>query len=103
MIHILSESQSILNQYISEIRDAAIQKDSMRFRNNLERIGEIFAYEISKEMEYQPREVVTGAVPAILPQLPKDQPANRLTLARWIVSPENPLTSRVVDGSTASR
>ena len=44
----------------------------------------------------QPKEQVAAAVPAFLPQLPKDAPANRLTLARWLVSPDNPLTPRVV-------
>lgn len=43
----------------------------------------------------QPKEKVTPGVPAILPQLPKDAPANRLTLARWLVSESNPLTARV--------
>ena len=47
----LSENNSILNRFIAEIRDQKIQKDSMRFRRNLERIGEIFAYEISKTLE----------------------------------------------------
>ncbi|MFM9147249.1 MAG: PSD1 and planctomycete cytochrome C domain-containing protein [Verrucomicrobiota bacterium] len=42
-----------------------------------------------------PREEVRPAVPAFLPQLPKDTPANRLTFARWLFSPENPLTARV--------
>jgi uracil phosphoribosyltransferase len=50
MVHILSTANSILNQYIAEIRDAEIQKDSLRFRRNLERLGGIFAYEISKEL-----------------------------------------------------
>jgi uracil phosphoribosyltransferase len=48
MIHIISQSPSIINQYIGEIRDAGIQKDNLRFRRNLERMGELFAYEISK-------------------------------------------------------
>lgn len=43
----------------------------------------------------QPQEIVPPAVPAFLPQLPKDAPANRLTFARWLFSPENPLTARV--------
>lgn len=55
----LSENNSILNQFISEIRDKQIQKDSMRFRRNLERIGEIFAYEISKTLEYTATDVTT--------------------------------------------
>ena len=53
MIKNLGQRKSILNQYISEIRDCEIQKDSMRFRRNLERIGEIFAYEISKTLQYE--------------------------------------------------
>ena len=52
MIHILSEQTSILNQYIAEIRDKHIQQDRIRFRRNMERIGEFFAYEISKTFTY---------------------------------------------------
>ncbi|MGZ3864215.1 MAG: uracil phosphoribosyltransferase [Bacteroidia bacterium] len=52
MVHILSEHNSILNQYIAEIRDENIQKDRIRFRRNMERIGEFFAYEISKTLVY---------------------------------------------------
>ena len=52
MVHILSEHSSILNQYIAEIRDENIQQDRIRFRRNMERIGEIFAYEISKTLVY---------------------------------------------------
>lgn len=48
----LSEENTILNRFVSELRDIEIQKDSMRFRRNVERIGEIMAYEISKELEY---------------------------------------------------
>ena len=55
----LCENNTILNQFIAEIRDQKIQKDSMRFRRNLERIGEIFAYEISKTLEYNATEVTT--------------------------------------------
>ena len=51
MVTILGNENSMLNQYIAEIRDVEIQKDSMRFRSNLYRIGEIFAYEISKKIE----------------------------------------------------
>lgn len=53
MIYNLSEQNSIFNQYISEIRDVKIQKDPIRFRRNLERMGEMFAYEISKKLEYK--------------------------------------------------
>lgn len=54
-----SESNSILNQYVAEIRDVNIQGDRMRFRRNIERIGEIMAYEISKTLHYTPRQVTT--------------------------------------------
>ena len=59
MVNVLSTGNSILNQYLAELRDAEIQKDSMRFRQNLERLGGIFAYEISKVLAYETREVVT--------------------------------------------
>jgi len=48
MVHELSKHHSIFNQFMREIRDEEIQKDKMRFRRNVERIGEIMAYEISK-------------------------------------------------------
>ena len=48
-----SEYSSLYNKFLSELRDAQIQNDSMRFRKNLERIGEISAYEISKELDHQ--------------------------------------------------
>ncbi|MFD2892256.1 uracil phosphoribosyltransferase [Flavobacterium chuncheonense] len=52
-IHHLSEENSILNHFLAQIRDVNIQKDSMRFRRNIERIGEIMAYEISKKLTYK--------------------------------------------------
>lgn len=55
----LGEQNSILNKFVAQMRDIHIQKDSMRFRRNLERLGEIFAYEISKQMDNSPKEVVT--------------------------------------------
>ena len=55
----LGEKKSIFNEFIREIRDIEIQNDSMRFRRNIERIGEVFAYEISKEMEYKKKEITT--------------------------------------------
>ncbi len=58
-IHNLELHDSLFNHILGEIRDAEIQLDRMRFRRNLERIGEIMAYEISKTMEYEAREVVT--------------------------------------------
>ncbi|MCB0566097.1 MAG: uracil phosphoribosyltransferase [Phaeodactylibacter sp.] len=59
MIFNLSEQNSIANHFIAEIRDAKIQQDSMRFRRNLERIGEVLAYEISKELEYEEKNIET--------------------------------------------
>ncbi len=69
MVNILSESSSIVNQFISEIRDAEIQKDSLRFRFNLDRLGGIFAYEISKTLAYLEKEVTTPLGIAQVPVL----------------------------------
>ena len=55
----LGKQNSIFNHFVSEIRDVGIQVDSMRFRRNIERIGEIFAYEISKKMEYSKKAITT--------------------------------------------
>jgi len=51
-IHHISENNSILNTFIAEIRDKHIQKDRMRFRRNIERIGEILGYEMSKSLPF---------------------------------------------------
>ncbi len=59
MIHNLSQQNSIFNQYIAELRDVTIQKDSMRFRRNLERMGEIMSYELSKTLAYETRDTQT--------------------------------------------
>lgn len=58
-IHYISENNSILNHFLAQIRDVTIQKDSMRFRKNIERIGEIMAYELSKTLEYKAIDVQT--------------------------------------------
>ena len=55
----LSEHNSVLNQFLREIRDVNIQKDPLRFRRNIERIGEYMAMELSKVLDYQPTEVQT--------------------------------------------
>lgn len=55
----LGESNSVLNNFMSQLRDKDIQKDRMRFRMNLERLGEIFAYEISKVLDYSTKQVCT--------------------------------------------
>jgi len=59
MITVLNEKTSVFNQFLSEIRDINIQKDKMRFRRNLERMGEIMAYEISKEINFKDTEIQT--------------------------------------------
>lgn len=69
MVNILGKEHSILNQFIAELRDAGIQKDRMRFRRNMERIGEIFAYEISKTLLYEERETITPLGIASTPML----------------------------------
>jgi uracil phosphoribosyltransferase len=69
MIINLGSQVSVINQFISELRDVELQKDSMRFRRNLERCGEIFAYEISRKLEYEDREVITSLGVATVPML----------------------------------
>lgn len=59
MIYKLTDHQTIGNQFVGELRDVNIQKDRMRFRRNLERVGEVLAYEISKTLDYQEKEVET--------------------------------------------
>ena len=58
-VHHLGENVSVLNNFLAEMRDARIQKDSLRFRTNLERVGAVFALELSKELAYSPKEVTT--------------------------------------------
>ena len=58
-VHNLENANSVLNHFISEIRDIDVQKDSMRFRRNIERIGEILSYEMSKDLNFQSRKVQT--------------------------------------------
>ena len=68
-LRILGNSNSLFNEFIAEVRSAEVQVDSMRFRRNLERIGEVFAYEISKSMAYDSREVTTPLGIANVPRL----------------------------------
>ncbi|WP_194768289.1 uracil phosphoribosyltransferase [Tamlana sp. I1] len=65
----LSIENSILNTFLSELRQVDIQKDAMRFRRNIERIGEILAYEMSKSLDYQTENIKTplGISPTALP------------------------------------
>lgn len=59
MIHILNRKNSVLGNFVAQCRDRVVQQDSMRFRRNLERIGEVMAYEISKTLDYKTVEVET--------------------------------------------
>ena len=79
MIHNLSKTNSIFNVFLSEIRDAKIQKDAMRFRKNMERISEIMAYELSKTLDLPggmplakslPHRSTPGCPPKSIPALP---------------------------------
>lgn len=72
----LEEKPSILNRYIRELRDINIQTDPLRFRKNLERIGEIMAYEISKRLEYHDETVETPLAKAAV-----KEPTDRIVLA----------------------
>ncbi|RDV14058.1 uracil phosphoribosyltransferase [Pontibacter diazotrophicus] len=58
-IHILTQTPSLANHFIAELRDVKVHGDSMRFRRNLERLGELLAYEISKKMLYKPATLTT--------------------------------------------
>ena len=59
IVNILDAKKSILNKFISEIRDVSVQKDSMRFRRNIGRIGEIIAYKISQTLTFEKNAVTT--------------------------------------------
>ncbi|MFO8000833.1 MAG: uracil phosphoribosyltransferase [Marinilabilia sp.] len=66
----INSPASILNTFVTEMRDVTIQNDPLRFRHNLERVGNIFAYEISKTLTYEPKRVSTplGTATEWLPQ-----------------------------------
>jgi len=68
MEHILNQNNSLLSNFMAELRDNQIQTDSMRFRRNLERVGEIMAYEISKGMTYESHDIQTplGIAPSMI-------------------------------------
>jgi uracil phosphoribosyltransferase len=72
VIHTIGEGNSLFNQFIAEIRDVKVQNDPLRFRRNLERVGEIFAYEISKTLEFEEKSVETPLGIA-KSSLPKDE------------------------------
>ncbi len=58
-VHHLLKNNSILNTFVKEIRDRSSQRDSMRFRRNIERIGEVLSYELSKDLEYENTKIPT--------------------------------------------
>lgn len=68
-IKVLGNKHSIIDQYLSELRDIHIQNDSFRFRENLQRLGELFAFEISKTLDYEVRDVTTPLGVARVPVL----------------------------------
>ncbi|MBL4734819.1 MAG: uracil phosphoribosyltransferase [Flavobacteriales bacterium] len=70
-VHVLCEKNSLFSQFIAEIRDIEIQQDPLRFRRNLERMGEIFAYEISQRLDYVEKKVTTplGVADAMVPKV----------------------------------
>lgn len=69
MVRIIGEHNSIINQFIAEIRDESVQQDSLRFRRNLERIGEFFAFKISELLSYEKTEISTSLGIAEVPVL----------------------------------
>ena len=68
-LNVLGNRNSLFDEFLAEIRSENVQTDSMRFRRNLERLGEIFAYEISKHMQYQKKDVTTPLGIAEMPRL----------------------------------
>ena len=73
MVINIGSKNSVVNQFVYELREASIQMDSMRFRRNMERIGELFAYEISKTFDFEQKEVVTSLGTTEIPMI-KDWP-----------------------------
>ncbi len=73
MLHNISNQNSLFCTFLGELRDCEIQQDPLRFRRNMERIGEVMALEISKHLEYEIRDVVTPLGIAEVPFL-KQQP-----------------------------
>ncbi len=68
----LSENNSVLNSFLAEIRDVTVQQDPLRFRRNIERIGEVMAVEVSRALNFAPKDVTTPLGTASV-QLPTDQ------------------------------
>jgi uracil phosphoribosyltransferase len=73
MVVRMDSGNSVMNQFLAELRDENVQKDPLRFRRNMERIGEVMAYEMSRTFEYAQQEVTSPLGVAHM-SLPKDQP-----------------------------
>lgn len=73
MIVELGKERTVVNQYLAEMRDVEVQRDPMRFRHNLERLGMVFGYELSRTLEYEERDVTTPLGQARVPVL-REQP-----------------------------
>jgi uracil phosphoribosyltransferase len=71
MLFVLNNNNSLANEFLRELRDKAVQLDRMRFRKNLERLGEIMAYEVSKSLLYKPEDVSTPLGVLKIPVLPE--------------------------------
>lgn len=69
MVHNLGQTSSIFHTFLGELRDCTIQTDPMRFRRNLERIAEVMAYELSKQLDYEIQVVTTPLGEAEVPRL----------------------------------
>lgn len=68
----LNQQESVLNNYLADMRDCKIQRDPMRFRKNIERVGWLMAYEVSKRLNYAPQNVITPLGTSTV-QLPSDE------------------------------
>ena len=73
MVNVLNQQNSVANQYLLELRDKNIQQNRTRFRNNVERLGELMAYEISKKFQYTPKNVQTPLGISVV-NIPVDNP-----------------------------
>ena len=68
----ISEQCTVVNQYMCELRDKSYQKNRLLFRHNVERIGEMMAYELSKTLEYKPKTVTTPLGTIDIPLMKED-------------------------------
>ncbi|AYL99516.1 uracil phosphoribosyltransferase [Mucilaginibacter celer] len=73
MIFVLNKTDTIANQFLAELRDAVIQQDKARFKRNQEKLGGILAYELSKTLQYETKEIATPLGTASI-NMPADEP-----------------------------